>query len=184
MSPIEILGYRPEWRHYFEQLNKAWLEEYFSVEPIDRWVLENPEEAILKGGGTILFARLEGRIIGAVALKYSEDGGLELIKMAVDKPYRGRGAGKMLCQAAIRKAAEMGAPKLILYSQTGLPAAIAIYRKMGFREVPLDANDFSYERANIKMELELEASQEHGRKTLPGSAPQELTQNPAGWKIF
>ena len=60
----------------------------------------------------------------------------------------------------------------------------AIYRKMGFREVPLDANDFSYERANIKMELELEASQEHGRKTLPGSAPQELTQNPAGWKIF
>ena len=184
MSPIEILGYRPEWRHHFEQFNKAWLEEYFSVEPIDRWVLENPEEAILKGGGTILFARLEGRIIGAVALKYSEDGGLELIKMAVDKPYRGRGAGKMLCQAAIRKAAEMGAPKLILYSQTGLPAAIAIYRKMGFREVPLDANDFSYERANIKMELELEASQEHGRKTLPGSAPQELTQNPAGWKIF
>lgn len=157
MSPIEILDYRPEWRRYFEQFNKAWLEEYFSVEPIDRWVLENPEEAILKGGGTILFARQEERIIGAVALKYNEEGALELIKMAVDKPYRGRGAGKKLCQAAIRRAAEMGAPKLILYSQTKLPAAIAIYRKLGFREIPLDANDFSYERANIKMELELEA---------------------------
>ena len=162
MSPIEILGYRPEWRHYFEQFNKAWLEEYFSVEPIDRWVLENPEEAILKGGGEILFARLDGRIIGAVALKYNEAGVLELIKMAIDKPFRGLGAGKKLCQAAIRKAAEMGAPKLILYSQTRLPAAIAIYRKLGFREIPLDASDFSYERANIKMELELEAMRTRG----------------------
>lgn len=155
MPPIEILDYRPEWRRYFEQFNKAWLKEHFSVEPIDRWILENPEEAILKGGGTILFARHEGRIIGAVALKYNRDGALELSKMAVDKPYRGRGAGTKLCQAAIHKAREMGAPKLILYSQTQLPAAVAIYRKLGFREVPLDANDFSYERANIKMELEL-----------------------------
>lgn len=155
MPPIEIIGYRPEWRHCFEQFNKAWLEEYFSVEPIDRWVLENPEEAILKGGGAILFARQEGRIIGTVALKYSEEGSLELTKMAVDKPYRGLGAGKLLCQAAIRKAAAMGAPKLILYSQTRLPAAIAIYRKMGFREIPLEAG--TYERANIKMELELQA---------------------------
>ncbi|MCO6475630.1 MAG: GNAT family N-acetyltransferase [Phaeodactylibacter sp.] len=162
MSPIEILDYRPEWRHYFEQFNKAWLEEYFSVEPIDRWVLENPEEAILKGGGQILFARLEGRIIGAVALQYNQDGALELIKMAVDKPYRGQGAGTKLCRAAIRKAAEMGATKLILYSQTKLPAAIAVYRKLGFREIPLEANDFSYERANIKMELELEAVRRTG----------------------
>ncbi len=160
MSPIEILGYRPEWRHYFEQFNKAWLEEYFSVEPIDRWVLENPEEAILKDGGTILFARLEERIIGAVALKYNEDGALELIKMAVDKPYRGRGAGTKLCQAAIRRATEMGAPRLILYSQTKLPAAIAIYRKLGFREIPLDPG--AYERANIKMELGLKAVRQSG----------------------
>ena len=155
MSPIEILGYRPEWRHYFEQFNRAWLEEYFSVEPIDRWVLENPEEAILKGGGAILFARQKGQIIGAVALRYNEAGALELTKMAVDKPFRGRGAGKELCRAAIRKAAEMGAPKLILYSQTRLPAAIALYRKMGFRDIPLEPG--AYRRANIKMELELEA---------------------------
>jgi hypothetical protein len=31
---------------YFQALNPAWLEEYFSVEDIDREVLEQPEERV------------------------------------------------------------------------------------------------------------------------------------------
>lgn len=153
IMPVTILAYRPEFQIYFERFNKAWLEAYFRVEPIDAYVLENPEEAILKDGGIILFAAYENKIIGTVALKYMEPGIYELTKMAVDETYRGIGAGKILCAAAIDTARELGAHKLILYSQTGLQTAIGIYRKLGFVEIPLEKG--IYERADIKMELPL-----------------------------
>ena len=73
--------------------------------------------------------------------------------MAVDKSYRGIGAGRQLGEAAIRRARAMGATKLILYSETSLATAIILYRKLGFKEIPLEAG--TYERANIKMELRL-----------------------------
>jgi len=148
---ITIEAYRPEWAPYFDKFNKAWLEEYFVVEPIDKWVLENPDEAILKEGGRILFALKNGIVIGTVALKFVENGVYELTKMAVDKPYRGIGAGKLLCQAAIDLAASLHAHKVILYSQTTLVNAIDIYRKLGFIEIPLEKG--KYARADIKMEL-------------------------------
>ncbi|HSH65805.1 MAG TPA: hypothetical protein VLB84_08410, partial [Bacteroidia bacterium] len=84
-NTIRIVPYRPEYAIYFERFNKAWLEEYFEVEPIDKYVLENPEEAILKPGGRILFAECEGKILGTVALKPVENG-LEAQRAAPDSP--------------------------------------------------------------------------------------------------
>lgn len=151
MKDFQIIDYRPEYQPYFERLNKAWLEEYFTVEPIDEWVLGQPEEAILRDGGRIYFAQCEGNIIGTMALKVAGPGVLELTKMAVDKPYQGLGAGKFLCRTAIEKAREMGAHKLLLYSQTSLAPAIGIYRSLGFVEMPLEPG--KYARADIMMEL-------------------------------
>jgi ribosomal protein S18 acetylase RimI-like enzyme len=152
---MNIIDYSPEYRYYFEKFNKAWLEEYFTVEPIDEWVLGNPEEAILKDGGKIYFVETKGQIVGTVALKWVEPGVLEMTKMAVDKETRGSGAGKLLCQTAIEKARKLGADELILYSQTSLAPAISIYRKFGFQEVPLEAG--KYARADIKMSLNLKS---------------------------
>jgi len=39
------------------------------LEGIDKYVLSNPEEAILKDGGKILFAVYLGKVIGTAALK-------------------------------------------------------------------------------------------------------------------
>ncbi|HET6225696.1 MAG TPA: GNAT family N-acetyltransferase [Bacteroidia bacterium] len=147
-----IIPFKPEYAVYFDQFNKSWLEEYFVVEPIDKYVLENPEEAILKPGGSILFAEHENQIIGTVALKLTKPGVYELTKMAVDKKLRGHGAGKLLCEAAIKEAKKLKANELILYSQRELANAIAIYKKMGFVELPLEQG--VYKRANIKMGLE------------------------------
>lgn len=152
---IRIRDYKPEYQIYFENLNKQWIEEYFVLEDIDKWVLEHPDEAILKDGGHILFAEADGNIVGTVALKFVSDGIYELTKMAVAKHYRGAGAGKILCRAAIRQAESIGASNVILYSQTSLAAAIGIYRTLGFVEVPLEPG--KYRRANIKMELNLAA---------------------------
>lgn len=147
---ISILSYTPEYNIHFERLNKAWLEEYFEVEPIDAYVLSNPEEAILKDGGSILFAAWNEKIIGAVALKYISPGSYELTKMAVDKAFQGIGAGKLLCIAAIEQAKTLHAKELTLYSQSSLKAAIGIYRKLGFTDIPVDSK---YNRADVKMIL-------------------------------
>lgn len=157
MNNCTIIDYKHEYKIHFEKLNKAWLEEYFVVEPIDKWVLENPEEAILEKGGKILFATVDEVVAGTVALKKIEQDDLtfELTKMAVDKSQQGKGLGKALCEAAISTARELGAHKLILYSQTSLVAAISIYRKLGFKEVSLEKG--KYARADIKMELGLDA---------------------------
>jgi GNAT superfamily N-acetyltransferase len=153
---MKIVNYRPQLQCYFERFNKAWLEEKFTVEPIDKYVLENPEEAILKDGGKIIFVEHEGAIIGTVALRRLNDGCFELTKMAVDKAYRGLGAGSFLCKAAIDEAKEMGAITLVLYSQSELPVALSIYRKLGFIDVPVEPG--VYKRADVMMKMEFTAT--------------------------
>jgi ribosomal protein S18 acetylase RimI-like enzyme len=155
---FKLLNYQSDYQKYFEAFNRAWLETYFSVEPIDEWVLQHPEEAILNDGGAIYFAEFDSRIIGTVALKRIDSESFELTKMAVDKPYQGLGAGKFLCREAVAHAKKLGAQRLVLYSQTCLAPAIGIYKALGFKEIPLDQK---YQRADIKMELIMNQNEEN-----------------------
>ncbi|GLU52337.1 GNAT family N-acetyltransferase [Dyadobacter frigoris] len=150
---MEIIDYKPEYQIYFKDLNLSWLEEYFTVEPFDQYAFDNPQEAILKDGGRIIFAENEGEIIGTVALKYVKPGVFEMAKMAVRKDVRGLGTGKLLCNSIIEIARNMNAEKLILYSSKQLRPAIAMYLKLGFIEILLEPG--LYKRADIKMELVL-----------------------------
>ncbi|HWE44101.1 MAG TPA: GNAT family N-acetyltransferase, partial [Gemmatimonadaceae bacterium] len=75
---------------------------------------------------------------------------------AVDPSVRGRGVGRALGEAAIGRARVLGAPRVELLSNTRLTPAVTLYRSLGFAEVPLPPND--YERANIKMVLELRST--------------------------
>jgi len=147
---LTILEYRPEHQPWFEKFNRDWIEKYFWMEPIDIAVLQHPDEHILKKGGKILMATCDKEIAGTVALKFVEPGVYEFTKMAVDEKFRGQHVGLLLSEAAIIKARELGAHKIILYSNTVLVPAITMYRKLGFNEVPLDA---AYQRSDIKMEL-------------------------------
>lgn len=145
-----IEDYRPEHRHWFELLNREWIERYFRMEPVDVDVLTKPETTILGRGGYILMASYPPEIVGTVALKRVSDDVFEFTKMAVLEGYRGKGIGRSLSEAALEKAKDVGAKKVILYSSTKLANAIALYRKLGFREVPVDG---PYERSDIKMEI-------------------------------
>ena len=148
---LQFIDYKPEYQPWFEKLNKAWLEEFFVVEDFDKYVLENPEEAILNQGGKIYFAAAGDTIVGTVGLRYIEDGVYELTKMAVDKNYHGSGAGQFLCKSCIDKAREMGMDRLVLWSNRQLQNAIHIYHKLGFMEIPVSPG--TYHRANIMMEI-------------------------------
>lgn len=149
---INILSYQPGHQPWFEKLNRAWIEQYFWMEPVDFDVLQHPEIHILEKGGFIFMAQHEIEFAGTVALKKAADHVYEFTKMAVDEKFRGKKIGEALAFAAIRKAKEMKAEKIILYSNTKLAPAIALYKKLGFNEVPLDG---PYQRSDIKMELTL-----------------------------
>jgi len=60
IDKIKIVDYRPEHQPYFESLNRVWIEKLFTMEPVDEFVLTDPEEAILKNGGAILMAEYGG----------------------------------------------------------------------------------------------------------------------------
>jgi ribosomal protein S18 acetylase RimI-like enzyme len=157
---IEIIDYTPEYRDAIRILSEAWLKKYFYVEPCDAELLGDPEGQILDKGGFIYYAREEaGSIIGVAALIYVEDGEYELSKMGVDEAFQGQGIGRRLAEKCLEKAREICARKVILYSNTCLEPAIQLYRNLGFRAVEL--KEQHYDRANIKMELNLLEERHH-----------------------
>lgn len=150
---VEILAYQPAYKSYFKTLNEAWIGKYFRLEEEDQRVLNDPEGEILQKGGFVFFARLRGEIVGTCGLTRNPDGSFELVKMGVDEKAQGKKIGYRLAEAAIAKAREQGADQVVLYSATLLKPAIGLYRKLGFREVPLA--DSHFERCDIKMALSL-----------------------------
>jgi GNAT superfamily N-acetyltransferase len=158
---IRIVPYvpgRPDHRDAFRALNLAWIEAHFVVEPRDLLELDDPEGRILAPGGHIFMAEADApgggvEVLGTCALLAEPDGAFELAKMAVHESARGRGVGRALGAAAVAAARALGAPRVDLLSNTVLGPAIALYRALGFVEVPLPATD--YARANIKMVLDL-----------------------------
>ena len=141
----------------FRDLNLARVEKFFTVEAEDRAQLEDPQTHILATGGAILIAEHDGEPVGTVGLVPGHDEGvLELIKMSARSDVQGKGIGRALMQAAIAKSREMGAQAIWLETNTKLEAALALYRKSGFRELSGDElTETPYDRCNCQMLLEL-----------------------------
>ncbi|MBK5269920.1 MAG: GNAT family N-acetyltransferase [Bacteroidia bacterium] len=154
MSGINIIEYKPEHQRYFEALNRAWIEKYFKMEERDILVLTQPEEMIINKGGAILIAEYDTVIAGTVALLKVDDKTYEFTKMAVDINYRRKGIAEELCYASFKKAKELGAEMIILFSNSILTGAIAMYEKVGFRHVALE--NTAYKRSDVKMIITVE----------------------------
>ena len=151
---IDIIDYEAALKPYFVKLNVEWIEKYFKVEQHDVETLEMCETFILDRGGHIYFARdTEGVILGTVALEKVGHAAFDVIKMAVAPAAQGRQIGKKLMLHVIEQARVLGAKELFLESNTRLVPAVALYRKVGFVEIPL--LDSPFERANIRMLLTL-----------------------------
>lgn len=150
---IEIINYTEDNKHFVKTLNVEWLTKYFSVEPNDVIQLNNPQAEIIDKGGMIFYAKYYCKIVGTVTLIKVDETTFELSKMAVTGIMQSKGIGIALMEHCLSVAKSIHATRLILYSNTKLETAIAIYRKYGFVEVPFDATH--YKRANIKMEVVL-----------------------------
>jgi ribosomal protein S18 acetylase RimI-like enzyme len=166
---IKIVDYRPEHQPYFESFNRSWIEKLFTMEPVDEFVLTDPEEAILKSGGAIIMAEYKGAVAGTVGLRKVDAFTYEFTKMAVDEKFRRLGIAEAICFASFKKAKQLGAKRVILYSNTLNAGAIKLYEKIGFRHVPVEPG--VYKRANVKMVIDMEAAlrvaKEYDRRESP-----------------
>lgn len=153
-SEVEIVEYMPQYKKAFYELNRKWIEQYWELEPHDIEVLESPDKHILEKGGHIFVALYNGFPVGVCALCPMPEESpydFELAKLAVNNSIQRKGIGRRLCDAVINKARELGGGRLFLESNTRLKPAIALYRKLGFKELP--EYHPAYARGDIQMEL-------------------------------
>ncbi|WP_341227306.1 GNAT family N-acetyltransferase [uncultured Arcticibacterium sp.] len=147
---LKITQLNAENKVFFKDLNIAWLEKYFYLEPKDVIQLNNPETEILDKGGYIFLANYNGQTVGTVSLLKVDEHTYELGKMAVNEAIQGKGIGKQILLHALTHAEILRAKKLILYTNSILKPAISLYKKAGFEEIPLDSS--LYARSDIKMQ--------------------------------
>jgi GNAT superfamily N-acetyltransferase len=155
MTGMRIIEFNEAYADDFKRLNLVWLERYFCVEPIDIAVLSNPEELIIKPGGMVFFALLDGAVVGTCALIRHNEGLFELSKMAVADSQQGKGIGTQLLSHLIEWAQSQSVQKLFVETNTVLERAVRLYQRVGFREIAHDSSDAHYRRTNLKMELDL-----------------------------
>jgi DNA-binding MarR family transcriptional regulator/N-acetylglutamate synthase-like GNAT family acetyltransferase len=155
---ITLVDFTPDLVRDFREINLEWIDDLFDVEEIDLALLNHPEEAIIKKGGHIVFARSKTLgVVGTGALLKHEDGVYELSKMGVLKKARGRKAGKLIIEYLIAKARELETQNLFLITNWKCAAAIHLYEKHGFVHDEDIMNRYAkaYERANVAMRCHL-----------------------------
>ena len=151
---IQLIDYSDEFGDDFKRINLEWLDKYGLTEEPDLRILNNPKSAVLNNGGAIYLAKTENSIIGSVALINEGKGVFELAKMTVVPKWQGKGISKLLIERCLDKARELKAKKIILYSNHQLEAALALYKKYGFKNVEITHSPLK--TADVRMELDME----------------------------
>ncbi len=154
-NEVKIVAYESQYKEAFKALNEEWIKTFFVMEASDYKLLDNPEEEILKKGGHIAFALLNGKAVGTCALVKTQDEPLifELSKMAVSPEAQGKKLGYLLGNALVDKAKELGAQKVFLVTNSMLIPAIKLYEKLGFKHIPV--TDAGYDRVDVQMQLDI-----------------------------
>ena len=143
--------FRREWREHFYRINAEWLERHFAIEEVDRRMLSQPEKYVIEPGGAIVFALVDGEVIGTGALLKEAPGVFELSKMAVETGWRGIGAGRLLLDAAIAEFHKRRGKTLFLESNSKLGPALKLYESAGFVHQPAPRPGSHYRRADVYM---------------------------------
>lgn len=106
-----------------------------------REVVEQPHVYIY---AAIQADEIIGIVIGIVALTLLRKT-MYIEEMVVDEKHRGKGAGKLLVEHALRKAKEMDVKEIDLTSNASRTSAIALYESFGFQKRDTNAFRLSLE---------------------------------------
>jgi len=134
-------------------LNLEWLEAYNLVESHDLEILDDPEGTLIAGGGKLFLALEDDRVVGTAGIWKINNEEYELVKMAVDPDFRGKGISKQLLEKCLEEVRTLGGKKMLLFSNSQLKTALKLYEQYGFHYV--EATDSHFATADVKMELAL-----------------------------
>ena len=153
---VKLVPFNAERAPYFDRFNRAWITQFFWLEPFDELLLTDPTSTIIAPGGEVWFAELNGTIVGTAALLKGEDGVFEFSKLGLAPEAKGRGISRLLLQHAIQRARARGAHTLRIFTHSSLSTACAIYRDEGFidQEIP-EAEKGRYARADTLLLFKL-----------------------------
>ena len=84
--------------------------------------------------GLATVAEVEAEVVGAIVLVAEEDHVL-VENVAVAPDYQQRGIGGALLRGAESFARAVGTPELRLYTNAGMTENIALYKRLGYREI-------------------------------------------------
>ena len=156
LKKVKILPYKPSLKKHFKQLNLEWLKKDFKIEPPDTTMLNDPNTAVIKPGGLVLFAEVDSDIVGTVALKKVNNSVFEICKLAVTKQYRGLGIGRRLVNELIKESKRRRAKIILLATSPLLTVANSLYKTYGFKETDNDLGILApYKRKSIVMKLNI-----------------------------
>ncbi|MHB8216168.1 MAG: GNAT family N-acetyltransferase [Candidatus Sulfotelmatobacter sp.] len=104
--------------------------------------------------GRLLLADYDGQLAGCIALHKLEPGVCEMKRLYLRPPFRGKGLGRILAERIIAEARQIGYQRMRLDTvEPIMKDAVAMYRKLGFKEVaPYRPNPIA---GAMYMELEL-----------------------------
>ena len=88
------------------------------------------------GRGVALLARAGDATVGITGIRDLGASRCELKRMYVRPSWRGRGLGRLLCEAALRFAGEFGYASVRLDTLPSMDAAVQLYRSLGFVDIP------------------------------------------------
>ena len=152
-QPVRIVDYSPAYGEAFKSLNARWINEYFTMEPSDVVLLDDPQGMIIDRGGAIFVALSGNDVVGVCALVPESRSTFQLAKMAVAPEAQGRGIGRMLGVAVLDRARSLGASEVILFTNDVLAPAMALYHSLGFVRVAHEGAE--HVRSNTKMSFRL-----------------------------
>ena len=139
-----------EVKSWYAPIAQQMLDECASSTKVHIETFSHVDEIVEQGGQIFLAITDNGEVVGCCALKHhKEKQSYELAKMAVSPHHQGKHIGHQLGEAAIEYAKKQGINSIYLEGNTRLKASIALYRSLGFVEIPLQGN--AYERCDILM---------------------------------